>query len=85
MSYIGLESEHAFINPLNHREISLVVQNKKLLRILIVDDEQYNIDALKIILKYHCNIATDEICDQASNGKEALQAVKTNVVSNHGF
>ena len=56
--------------------------NKKPLRILIVDDEQFNIDALKIILKYHCNIATDEICDSAFDGKEALQAVMNNVEEN---
>ena len=59
--------------------------NRREQRILIVDDEQFNIDALKIILKYHCNIATDEICDSAFDGREALQAVKKNVENNHGL
>ena len=42
-------------------------------------------DALEIILKYHCNIATDEICDFAFNGLEALKAVKNNVAKNQGL
>ena len=52
------------------------------MRILLVDDEQFNIEALKIILKHHCNIETDEICDDACNGEEALQMVKNNVQQN---
>ena len=35
-------------------DINLFKQRTK--KILLVDDEQYNIDALKIILRYHCNI-----------------------------
>ena len=61
------------------------MKNKKLLRILVVDDEQFNIDALKIILRYHCNIDADEICDSAFDGKQALEAVQNNVECNQGF
>lgn len=53
--------------------------NKGPTRILLVDDEAFNIEALKIILKFHCNIDSDKICDVAWNGEEALQAVKDNV------
>ena len=51
-------------------------------RILIVDDEQFNIDALKIILRYHCNIDSESVCDSAFDGKQALDAVKNNVDKN---
>ena len=50
-----------------------------------MDDEQFNIDALKIMLMYHCNIATIDICDSAFNGEEALQAVINNVEKNQGL
>ena len=38
-------------------------------KILLVDDEDYNLAALKIILKYHVNIDVDKYCDEASNGE----------------
>ena len=37
-------------------------------RILLVDDEDYNLKALKIILKYHVKLDVDAICDEAVNG-----------------
>ena len=37
-------------------------------RVLLVDDEPYNIDALKIILRYFTEINPDQICDVAYNG-----------------
>ena len=49
------------------------------MRVLIVDDENYNIEALKIILKYHCNIDSETICDKAFDGKQALEAVRANI------
>ena len=52
------------------------------MRILLVDDEQFNIEAFKIILKHHCHIDTDQVCDIAWNGEEALQVVKNNVAKN---
>ena len=85
MSERGLETENNQIDPLNHGGINLSIRNEKLLRILIVDDEQFNIDALKIMLMYHCNIATIDICDSAFNGEEALQAVINNVEKNQGL
>lgn len=48
-------------------------------KILIVDDQSFNIDALKIILKFSINIDTDTLCDKATNGQEALQMVIDNV------
>ena len=44
-------------------------------KILIVDDQLFNIDALKVILKYRLKIDTDEICDVAFNGFEAIKKV----------
>lgn len=41
-------------------------------RILIVDDQSFNVDALKIILKYKIGIETDIFCDSASDGFEAI-------------
>ena len=52
------------------------------MRILLVDDEQFNIEAFKIILKLHCNIDTDQICDIAWNGEEAVRVIKSNVEEN---
>lgn len=52
--------------------LTVMIQFK---RILIVDDEQFNIDALKIILKYKVGIDSDKICDQAKNGIEALSII----------
>ena len=37
-------------------------------KILLVDDEDYNLTALKIILKYHIKLDVDKICDEAVNG-----------------
>ena len=50
---------------------------------MIVDDQNFNIDASKIILKYsiklcHCN----EIIDSALDGQLALDKVKENVLAN---
>ena len=37
-------------------------------KILIVDDEQFNINALLIILQYQVNIDSYNMCDQAKSG-----------------
>lgn len=42
------------------------VLNKKL--ILIVDDIGFNIESLKIILKYSAKIDVEQICTKAFNG-----------------
>ena len=46
-------------------------------RILIVDDQSFNRDAMKIILQSALKIDTDKLCSYASNGKEALKKVQT--------
>ena len=42
--------------------------NKREPKILLVDDEEYNLTALKIILQYHIKLDVDKICDEALNG-----------------
>ena len=44
-------------------------------RILIVDDQQYNIEALLIILGISCNINTDKFCLQALSGLKATEII----------
>jgi len=43
---------------------------------LIVDDQPFNTDSLKIIMKIKYRLNVDEICDVAYNGLEALEAVE---------
>ena len=52
-------------------------------RVLIVDDEVFNIQAIKIILKYYIKLDPDLVCDSAKNGEEALEMVKRNVKKNN--
>ena len=40
--------------------------------ILIVDDQSFNIDAMKIILKYHLGLDSSKYCTSALSGKKAL-------------
>lgn len=52
-------------------------------KILIVDDQNFNIDAAKIILKYSIKLSNcNEIIDHASDGQQALDKVKQNVQMN---
>ena len=46
--------------------------------ILIVDDQDFNIQALEIVLKYNCKIDIDKSCVSAGSGEEALQAIRDN-------
>tara|TARA_B110000285_G_C15038407_1_gene570558 strand:+ start:768 stop:980 length:213 start_codon:yes stop_codon:yes gene_type:complete len=48
-------------------------------RILIVDDQQFNIEAIIIILKYGLGIDAETVCDYCFNGKQAIEKVKANV------
>ena len=50
-------------------------------RILIVDDEQYNIEAIKIILQHVCGIDIENICSQAKNGKLALEIIQKDALT----
>ena len=45
-----------------------MIGNKTDAKILLVDDEDYNLTALKIILKYHIKLDVDKFCDEAVNG-----------------
>ena len=46
-------------------------------KILIVDDEQFNMLALEIILEHMCKFTVDEkTCSFAKNGKEALDIIR---------
>ena len=54
-------------------------------RILIVDDQNFNIDAAMIILKYSVKlINSQDICDTAQNGLQAFEKVVENVKKNNG-
>ena len=54
-------------------------------RILIVDDQTFNIQALKIILQHSVGIPNAEsITDQSLNGKEAVDMVERNIEANNG-
>ena len=48
-----------------------------------MDDQSFNIDALKIILKYKIGIETDIFCDQACDGFDAVEKVIQDVELNH--
>ena len=47
-----------------------------------MDDEQYNIDSIKIVLEHVCKIDIS-ICVQAINGKEALDIIIKDTVDNN--
>ena len=52
-------------------------------RILIVDDELFNLQALEIILGYSVGINCEKIVDRARNGQHALDIVKNDIRTNH--
>ena len=49
--------------------------------ILIVDDQSFNIDALKIIMKYHLGIDSAKYCTAALSGEQALDFIKKDIGS----
>jgi CheY-like chemotaxis protein len=52
-------------------------------KILIVDDQYYNIEAVTVILKYAIKLKNyHEICDYALNGKIAYEQIIQNVEQN---
>ena len=52
-------------------------------RILIVDDEVFNINAAKIIMQTVAGIINpNSICDEAENGQEAVDMVKNDIANN---
>lgn len=54
-------------------------------RILLVDDQGFNITALKIILKVQFKIDSDQKCDVAMNGEEAVKAVMDDFMKNQSL
>ena len=48
-------------------------------KILIVDDQSFNIDALLIILKYKIGIQTTKVCEHCFDGLEAIEIIKNDV------
>ena len=58
---------------------SHVVKPKK---ILVVDDQPFNIQALNVILKYSVGIKDQNLIVTAFNGQEALQKVMNDVNQN---
>ena len=52
-------------------------------KILLVDDQQFNIEAIEIMMLYGCKVKTEDLCDYAYNGRQAIEAVKKNVEKNN--
>ena len=52
-------------------------------KILIVDDQTYNIDALMIILGMVLKLNVDLMCEKAQSGEEAIEKVMANVLQNN--
>eukprot|EP00356_Strombidium_inclinatum_P012531 CAMPEP_0170484356 /NCGR_PEP_ID=MMETSP0208-20121228/3840_1 /TAXON_ID=197538 /ORGANISM="Strombidium inclinatum, Strain S3" /LENGTH=106 /DNA_ID=CAMNT_0010757671 /DNA_START=2495 /DNA_END=2812 /DNA_ORIENTATION=+ len=53
-------------------------------RILIVDDQIFNIRALKIILEYKFGVKASA-CDHAFNGREALEIIEKDVLKQREY
>ena len=53
-------------------------------KILIVDDEPFNIEILQTIIEKLLKISVKDACEIARNGSEAIQKVKDDVASNGG-
>ena len=51
-------------------------------RILIVDDEVFNLDALEVILQFTTGLDPKKTCQRACNGQDALNHVINNVENN---
>jgi CheY-like chemotaxis protein len=72
---IANEVKYSFSEKLNglHRYSSLK-------KILIVDDQSYNIDAARSILNYGIGLENSiNVCNFAFNGKQAIEMVIENV------
>ena len=70
------------------REMLFKHQDLKLCqkKILIVDDQVFNIEAILIILGMVLKVDVDNICERANSGEEALKKVIENVeVNNEEF
>lgn len=75
---------HNLDNQLNLAPINVDVISKRAYKILIVDDEAFNINGLYIILENVLNIDVKTSVERASSGLEAIQKVKNDIISNNG-
>jgi ornithine carbamoyltransferase len=48
-------------------------------KILIVDDQSFNIQALLIILKYRIGLDTSKLCETALSGEIAFKMIKEDI------
>lgn len=78
---LPLVSEKEIQSCISSREYSNDISKKN---ILVVDDQTFNIEALLIMLRYYHHIDTNEQCETAFNGKQALNLVKENIRQNDG-
>ena len=53
-------------------------------KILIVDDQSFNIEALKIILQYCVGLDADVFCESALSGQQALHMVQDDLETKNG-
>jgi PleD family two-component response regulator len=51
-------------------------------KILIVDDEIFNLQALRVIFKYVCELPEDDLVVSARNGLEALEIIRKDLTYN---
>ena len=80
------ESTQKNLNPVKFKMLENTERSlEEEKRILIVDDQGFNIDAALIILKYCIKLKDcDKICDFASDGLKAFKKVKENIRKNNG-
>ena len=56
-----------------------IISKKK---ILVVDDQQFNINALQLILEHCVKIDVKSLCETSTSGKRAVQIIETNIQDN---
>ena len=53
-------------------------------KLLIVDDQEFNITALKIFLRHSARLNSEIAIEEATSGQAAINLVRSNVIAN-GF
>lgn len=66
-------------NHLLQRDSSNSAESNKSPRVLIVDDQPYNIQALEIIMKTSFKLDTKSLVCKAFNGFQAIEEVKKSI------
>lgn len=69
---------------MNFGPISIENIKKRLQKILIVDDEEYNINAMFILLEIMLKINIELTCERATSGNEAILKIKEDIIKNGG-